>query len=186
MPPAPGRSVYAAPMPTLFLLLSLCGCLGLAAHAQPTRPVPAHAAPANPKYLRTPTGFLLVLRQGDDVLRELEELARRENIPSASLTGLGFGHPTFGFWNAQTKTYAPKAFRDLELASLTGSLAWKDGKPALHLHGVGADKDFRPVGGHLLALEVGTGSVELTIVVHDKKLNRAEDPRNGATVLGLE
>lgn len=178
------------------LLLSFCACFSLAAHAQPTRPMPAKtaapaqsaqpAASAQPKYIRTPTGFLMVLRQGDDVLRELEELAWRENIPSASLTGLGFGHPTFGFWNAQTKTYAPKAFRDLELASLTGSLAWKDGKPALHLHGVGADKDFRPVGGHLLALEVGTGSVELTIVVHDKQLNRAEDPRNGATVLGLE
>ncbi|TLM91260.1 DNA-binding protein [Hymenobacter jeollabukensis] len=148
--------------------------------AQPT----AQSAPT--KYTRTPTGFLMVLRQGDNVLQELEQLAVRENIPSASLTGLGFGHPTFGFWNAQTKTYAPKAFRDLELASLTGSIAWKDGKPALHLHGVGADKEFKPVGGHLLALEVGTGSVELTIVVHDQKLSRAEDPRNGATVLGVE
>ncbi|WP_207890965.1 PPC domain-containing DNA-binding protein [Hymenobacter edaphi] len=172
----------------LFLLLGLSGCLAGAAHAQTARPMPAtSAAPAaHPKYTRTPTGFLLVLRQGDDVLRELEQLALRENIPSASLTGLGFGHPTFGFWNAQTKTYAPKAFRDLELASLTGSIAWKDGQPALHLHGVGADKNFVPVGGHLLALEVGTGSVELTIVVHDKKLSRAEDPRNGATVLGVE
>jgi predicted DNA-binding protein with PD1-like motif len=142
-------------------------------------------ASASPKYVRTATGFLMVLRQGDNVLQELEQLATREKIPSASLTGLGFGHPTFGFWNAQTKEYAPKALRDTEMASLTGSIAWKDGKPALHMHGVATDKSFMAYGGHLLALEVGTGSMELTITTHPQRLERIVDERNGATVLGL-
>ncbi|WP_210521663.1 PPC domain-containing DNA-binding protein [Hymenobacter terricola] len=141
------------------------------------------AKPAN--YLRTPNGFLLVLHPGDNVLHELEQLAIREKIPSASFTGFGFVHPTFGFWNAAKKEYDPKAFRDTELASMTGSIAWKDDKPALHVHGVVTDKNFTAYGGHLLALEVGTGSVEITIVVHPRRLTREVDECTGAAVLNL-
>lgn len=171
-------------MKKLLLVLAI-GCAGFGPlHAQ-SKPAMSATASPSPKYIRTATGFLMVLRQGDNVLQELEQLAVREKIPSASLTGLGFGHPTFGFWNAQTKEYAPKAFRDTEMASLTGSIAWKDGKPALHLHGVATDKNFTAYGGHLLALEVGTGSIELTITTHPQRLERLVDERNGATVLGL-
>ncbi|MDO7874456.1 DNA-binding protein [Hymenobacter sp. ASUV-10] len=167
-------------MSQLLSLLTTAALLGTAvsAVAQPTATAPA-------KYIRTPTGYLLVLRPGDNVLRELEELTVKEKIPGASLTGLGFGHPTFGFWNAQTKTYAPQAFRDMEMASLTGSIAWKDGKPALHLHGVAAGQDFAAHGGHLLALEVGTGSVEITVTLHDQRLTRETDAQTGANVLTL-
>ena len=140
---------------------------------------------ASPKYIRTPNGFLMVLRPGDNVLLELEQLAIREKIPSASFTGFGFVHPTFGFWNAAKKDYDPKSFRDTELASMTGSIAWKADKPAQHVHGVVTDKNFTAVGGHILALEVGTGSVEITIVVQPQRLVREVDERTGAAVLGL-
>jgi predicted DNA-binding protein with PD1-like motif len=128
---------------------------------------------------------VLVLLPGDDVLRELEQLAVREKIGGASFTGFGFGHPTFGFWDPTRKDYDPKAFRDLEIASLTGSIAWKDGHPALHVHGVGADKTFATYGGHLLALEVAAGSMELTLVVHPQRFTRAVDEQTGAAVLQI-
>jgi streptomycin 6-kinase len=64
-------------------------------------------------------------------------------------------------------------------------IAWKDGKPALHVHGVVTDKNFTAYGGHILALEVGTGSVEITIVVHSQRLVREVDESTGAAVLGL-
>ncbi|WP_139921718.1 PPC domain-containing DNA-binding protein [Hymenobacter sp. DG01] len=163
-----------------FLLTSLTLGTSLLAHVAAGQSAPK---PTAPKYVRTPTGFLMVLRQGDNVLQELEQLTTREKIPGASLAGIGFGHPTFGFWNAQTKTYDPKAFRDVEMASLTGSIAWKEGKPALHLHGVAADKTFATVGGHILSLEVGTGSMEITVTVHQQRQIREVDERNGATVM---
>ena len=139
----------------------------------------------HPKYIRTTTGFLLVLRPGDNVLHELEKLATQEQIPSASFTGFGFVHPTFGFWNAAKKDYDPRSFRDTELASMTGSIAWQDGKPALHVHGVVTDKSFTAYGGHILALEVSTGSVEITVVVQPRRLVREVDAHTGAAVLGL-
>ncbi|WP_022823681.1 PPC domain-containing DNA-binding protein [Hymenobacter norwichensis] len=150
-----------------------------------TRRMPTAATSPSPKYSRTPNGFLMVLRPGDNVLHELEQLAVREKIPSASFTGFGFVHPTFGFWDASKKDYNPKSFRNTELASMTGSIAWKDDKPALHVHGVVTDQNFVAYGGHILALEVSTGSVEITIVVQPQRLTREVDESTGAAVLKL-
>ena len=40
------------------------------------------AAQSTDRYIKTPTGYLMVLRHGDDVLVQLEQLTVRERIPS--------------------------------------------------------------------------------------------------------
>jgi len=128
----------------------------------------------------------MVLRQGDDVFARLEALMRAEAIPSASIGGLGFaGCVTFGFFDYEKKEYRPKTMHDLELTNLTGTLAWKDGEPSLHAHGTAGDDSFRTFGGHLLALEVGRGSLEIVVTVIPTRLERAVDPGIGANVLQL-
>jgi predicted DNA-binding protein with PD1-like motif len=140
----------------------------------------------HPRYSRTPTGFLMVLRQGDNVLTWLERLMIAEAIPSATITGFGFaGRIVFGFFDFEKKDYRPKAFDDLEVANLTGTLAWKDGRPAIHAHGVAGDREFRAFGGHLLELEVGRGSMEIDVEVMPTRLQRSLDPTIGANVLQL-
>jgi hypothetical protein len=42
------------------------------------------------RYTKVPTGYLMVLPQGDNILKEIEDLAVAENIPSATFTGMGF------------------------------------------------------------------------------------------------
>ena len=143
------------------------------------------AAPDATRFIRTDSGFLMVLRQGDDVFAHLIELTRRTGIPSASLVGLGFGHATFGFWDAQQRRFNPRRFQNVEIGSLVGSLAWKNGEPLPHLHAVACDSSFAAYGGHLLALEVGTGSMELTIMLHPHRLERQTDERTGANVLDV-
>jgi predicted DNA-binding protein with PD1-like motif len=144
------------------------------------------AAQSTDRYIKTPTGYLMVLRHGDDVLTQLEQLTLRERIPSATITGIGFAREaTFGFYDFGKKAFDPKTFRNVEVASLTGSLAWKEGKPSIHVHGTVTDGTFGTYGGHLLGLVIGTGSAEITVVLHDKQLERAVDPSIGANVLGL-
>lgn len=138
---------------------------------------------ATERYRRTPTGYLMVLRQGDDVFAQLEALAQREKIPGATFTGIGFVKARFGFFDKATKTYRPKDFPPLELASFAGSLAWKNGKPSVHAHGVVTGENYQAFGGHLLAAEVGTGSLEITLVLHDFRLERRKDEAIGADVL---
>jgi uncharacterized protein len=138
------------------------------------------------RYIPTPNGYLMVLRQGDDVLARLEALMSEEKIPAATIAGFGFLRTvTFGFFDFETKKYRPKTFNDLELTNLTGTLAWKEGKPAIHAHGVAGDESFRTFGGHVLSLEVGRGSLEISVVVIPTLLERAVDAEIGANVLQL-
>ena len=144
----------------------------------------AQSIPA--KYMKTPTGYLMVLRHGDNVLQNLEQLAQAENIPSASFVGIGFmSEATFGFYDFGRKQFDPKTFRNVEMANMTGSIAWKEGKPSIHVHGVVTDGTFNGAGGHVLGLTVGTGSCEITITVHPARLERFVDPEIQANVLGL-
>ena len=138
------------------------------------------------RYIKTKTGFLMVLRHRDDVLGCLAQLAETEQLASASFVGMGFVHrATFGFYDFVKKAFDPKTFHDAELASMTGTIAWQNGKPSIHAHGVVSDASFAAVGGHVLELEVGTGSLEITIMAHDQKLEREVDPGIQANILGL-
>mgnify|MGYP001548314736 CR=1 FL=1 len=50
----------------------------------------AQAQDLTGKVTRTPTGYLMVLRNGDDVIAHIERLAVVEQIQSASIFGIGF------------------------------------------------------------------------------------------------
>jgi uncharacterized protein len=138
------------------------------------------------RYVPTPTGFLMVLREGDDVLERLEALMQAEDVPSASLTGFGFAASArFGFFDHDRGHYDPADFSQLEIAALIGTLAWKDGAPSIHAHASGASRDFEMVGGHVLGLVVGRGSFEITVATHPKHLVRRHDALVGGNVLQL-
>lgn len=138
------------------------------------------------RYIKVPAGYLVVLRQGDSLLVELEKLAEAEKIPSASFTGMGFVNMTFGFFDFKTKKYTPKDFREVELASMHGTLAWQKGKVSIHAHGVVTDKNFQAYGGHILKGAVSTGSVEILVTRHDQMLERKFEEGLGANVLSLD
>ncbi len=139
------------------------------------------------RYIKTPSGYLMVLRQGDDVLAHIEDLAKNENIPSASFTGIGFASEvTFGFYDFEAKKFDPKTFKKVEMGSLTGSVAWNEKGPSIHVHGVATDDKFNAYGGHILSLHVGTGSMEIYINVNDKKLERKVEQPLNANVLQLK
>ncbi len=138
------------------------------------------------RYIKTPSGYLMVLRQGDDVLSHLEDLAKRENIPSASFTGIGFAADvTFGFYDFDVKKFNPKTFTKVEMGSLTGSIAWNNEGPSIHVHGVATDEKFNAYGGHILSMHVGTGSMEIYVTVNDKKFERKIEQPLNANVLQL-
>jgi len=138
------------------------------------------------RYVKVPDGYLMVLRQKDNVFYELEKFAKGENIPSANFTGMGFVNIRFGFFDFKTKKYDPKDFSAVELVSMHGTLAWKKDSVSIHAHGVVADKTFQAFGGHILDATVGTGSVEILITPHDKVFERKKDESIGADVLSID
>jgi predicted DNA-binding protein with PD1-like motif len=138
------------------------------------------------RYIKVKEGYLMVLQQGDTVFSQLEKMAAKEKIASANFTGMGFlSNIRFGFFNQVTKDFDPKDFTNVELASLTGSIAWEGDKVSLHLHGVAGDKQMQAYAGHLLSAVVGTGSLEIMIITHDQQLERKLDPAISAKVLQI-
>ncbi|WP_413557402.1 PPC domain-containing DNA-binding protein [Bdellovibrio sp. HCB209] len=138
------------------------------------------------KFIKTPTGFLMVLQKDDQLFEALEQLMLQQKIPSATFFGMGFVNARFGFFNNETKKFDPREFKSMELASLQGSLAWEEEKPSIHAHGIVTGKDFQSFGGHLLAAQVDTGSMEITIFTNKQRLERKIDPKIDAPVLQIK
>ena len=157
------------------VLFSLFFTLGIAAQDQSKK-----------RYIKVPEGYLMVLLQGDNILKELEAFAIAEKIPSANFTGMGFVTMTFGYYDFKKKKFNPKEFKDMELASMNGTIAWQKGKPSIHAHGVVTDENFNAFGGHILDGIVGTGSLEVMILVHDQTLERKHEEYIGANVLCID
>jgi len=156
----------------LFVLLQLC--------------FTAFAQNDSARYVKVPSGYLMVLRTGDDVFGQLEALARAEHIPSAGFTGIGFVNIRFGYFDFASKRYKPKTFNKVELTGLLGSIAWNDsGDVSLHAHGTVAGKNFKAHAGHILSATVSTGSVEIFVTLYDQKLLRIKDEKIGANVLDI-
>jgi len=95
---------------------------------------------------------------GDEVLSGLTDLARREGITSAQITGLGglstallaFGDPSIGGFVFKLIPIDEKS----ELVSLDGTISMRDGEPYVHIHAVVALSDGSTRGGHVLELHV--------------------------------
>lgn len=146
----------------------------------------AQKAESHKRYAKVPAGYLLVLKKGDNIVEQLETFAKDEKILSANFTGMGFVNVVFGFFDSKAKKFNPREFKDVELASMSGSIAWQKGKPSIHLHGVVAGNDFLAYGGHILSGTVGTGSLEIMVITHDQKFERVFDEDLGANILRLE
>jgi hypothetical protein len=137
------------------------------------------------RYMKTFHGYLMVLKQGDNVFEQLELLMKQEKIPGAVLTGIGFADMEIGHFNAKKKKYKSKHFKGGEVAVLHGSLAWKGEQPSVHIHGVLGNKHDRARAGHILQATVGTGTLEINILLYTKKLERKRDEELGADVLQI-
>ena|SRR6187402_1004471 len=137
------------------------------------------------RYVRTMTGFFMVLEDGDNIFQQLEGMMKAEEIPAATISGIGFGNFTFGYFDFEKKDYQPKVFEEVELAAMVGSLAWQHDNPSIHIHGVITRSDFTAHGGHMLEGVVSKGTVEITIIVHNEKFERIKDKAMGANVLCL-
>ena len=104
---------------------------------------------------------------GDEVLSGLTDLAKREGITSAQVTGLGglskallaFGDPSIGSYVFKLIPIDEKS----ELVSLVGTVSLRDGEPNVHLHAVVALSDGTTRGGHVLELHVAPVA-EVTIL----------------------
>ncbi|HEY7599731.1 MAG TPA: PPC domain-containing DNA-binding protein [Candidatus Limnocylindrales bacterium] len=128
--------------------------------------------------------FLVRLESGDRVVESLNALLRAERIGFAWINGLGaLRWVRLSYWNAQTLEYEPHEYEEqVEVVSLIGNAALRDGDPALHLHISLGRADLSMFGGHFNEGIVHP-NLEVWLRPEQGEVVRALEPEFGAAPL---
>ena len=137
-------------------------------------------------YRRFGNKIVARIDRGEEILEQVKELARRENITLASVTALGATNDfTVGVYKVEEQRYYANEFRgNFEIVSLTGTINTMDGAFYTHLH-MSAGNDTGPVfGGHLNSAFV-SATCEMVISIIDGLVDRRHDEETGLNLFAF-
>jgi len=95
--------------------------------------------------------FIGRLSHGGDLLEEITDICRRENVQLGWIEALGaVQRARLAFYNQETHEYEFFVVdQPLEITKLVGNVSLKDNSPFVHAHITLADKKGNAYGGHL-------------------------------------
>lgn len=134
-----------------------------------------------------PKTLVVILDTGDEILSSLKSVARTEHLAGSSFKAIGaLSDVELGWFNWETKKYqtAVKFQEQVELLSLIGDIALKDGEPEIHAHLVVGRRDGTAHGGHLLRATVRP-TCEIVITESPQHLQKEIDPDAGIALIRL-
>lgn len=134
---------------------------------------------------RSPKTFILVFETGDELADILRRFAKRQKLGAASFKAVGaLSSVRLAWFNWQSKKYEPSVTLDeqVELLSLIGDVAIKDGEPAVHAHAVIGRKDGTAHGGHLLEARIRP-TCEVVLTESPAHLQKIIDPDSGLALI---
>ena len=97
-----------------------------------------------------PKIFALVFETGDEIASALQRFAKEQGLGGSSFKAIGaLSYVKLGWFNWETKKYQPASVltEQVELLSLIGDIALKDGEPQVHAHVVVGRSDGTPMEG---------------------------------------
>ncbi len=134
-----------------------------------------------------PKTFVLVFETNDELAQALREFACEQQLASASFKAIGaLSSVRLGWLNWETKQYELSVSLDeqVELLSLIGDVASKDGEPQVHAHVVVGKRDGTAHGGHLLQAHVRP-TCEVVLTESPAHLKKEFDPAAGIALIKL-
>jgi uncharacterized protein len=136
---------------------------------------------------RKPKTFVLVFETNDELMGILHAFASEQRLASASFKVIGaLSSVRLGWLNWDTKQYEPSVSLDeqVELVSLIGDIAMKDGEPQVHAHAVVGKRDGTAHGGHLLQARVRP-TCEVVLTESPAHLKKEFEPTAGIALIKL-
>jgi uncharacterized protein len=136
---------------------------------------------------QSPKTFILVFQTGDELAKGLLEFAEQKKLSAASFKAVGaLSSVRLGWYSWESKKYQPSVTLDeqVELLSLIGDIAQKDGKPVVHAHVVIGKKDGTAPGGHLLEAHIRP-TCEVVLTESPAHLQKQIDPESGLVLIKL-
>ncbi|WP_412751599.1 PPC domain-containing DNA-binding protein [Krasilnikovia sp. M28-CT-15] len=128
-----------------------------------------------------------VFAKGDDALTCLTQVVREHHIDAAQITAVGaFARAEVGYFDRDKADYDHiPVDEQVEVLSLLGDVATKDGAPAVHAHTVLGRRDGSVVGGHLLAGRVWP-TLEVILTEVAPELAKRVDAKTGLALIDLD
>ena len=128
--------------------------------------------------------YAVIFAKGDEVASGLLDFAKQYSITSAHFTGVGALHDvTVGWMDRKKKAYkAIPIHKQVEVLTMTGDVAFYNGKPAVHTHIVVGLEDGSAMGGHLLEAHVYP-TLEVMITVDSATMQKSFDPETGLALI---
>lgn len=130
--------------------------------------------------------LMVRLESGDAVVESVTRLLAAEGIGFAVVSGLGaISRVRLAYLDVDEKEYeAHEIEEQLEVVSLLGNAALRDGKPFLHLHATLGRRDLSLFGGHLQEM-IANPTVEVWIQPEAEPVLRVLDESIGMAVMHL-
>ena len=131
--------------------------------------------------------ILVRLDKGDEITNSLLEVAKREKITLASVSGIGATDDfEVGVFDLARSDYEHFRFvGNHEIVALVGNITTKDGAPYTHLHITCAGEGGKIVGGHLFEGKVSL-TAEIFLIRSAGKAGRERDESLGINKIRFE
>jgi uncharacterized protein len=127
----------------------------------------------------------LVFEAGDEIASVPRQFSKHQGFGGSSFKAIGaLSYAKLGCFNWQTKKYDLACIlrEQVELLSLIGDIALKDGEPHVHAHVVVGGSDGIAHGGHLLEARVRP-TCELILTESPIHLQKKLDPESGIALI---
>ncbi len=138
-------------------------------------------------YRRFDHTIIARLDKGEEILEQVEILARKEHIALATVQALGaINEFTAGVFYTNEKEYHANEFSGyFEIVSLTGTISTMDGAFYCHLHLSAGNEQGQVFGGHLNRAMV-SATCEMVITILDGTVDRRFDPDIGLNLFEFQ
>jgi uncharacterized protein len=134
-----------------------------------------------------PKVFALIFETGDEIASVLQQFSKKQGLGGSSFKAIGaLSYAKLGWFNWETKEYEPASVlhEQVELLSLIGDIALKEGEPQVHAHVVVGRSDGTAHGGHLLEARVRP-TCELILTESPIHLQKKFDPESGIALIQI-
>jgi len=131
--------------------------------------------------------YVLIFESGDEVTAELKKFMSENNITAARFSAIGaFSDATLAYFDWEKKEYQDFSITEqMEVLTLTGDVAIKEGKPAIHAHVIVGFKDGSTKGGHLQKAHVRP-TLEVMLEKSPACLRKSYDEESGLMLIDLQ
>lgn len=138
------------------------------------------------RYAKLGDAFLVRFETGEEIVAGITEFAHAHSVDAASVSAIGSAYDVvLGYFDRATKSYERLSVAgEVEITSLAGNIALKEGRAFPHLHATVGGRDFHALAGHLFEGKAGA-TCEVILRPMPGYVQRVKDDATGLFLLDL-